>query len=687
LLLRVYVNRPLDKLLVWIKQIEKGDYENVDIYFPQAEIQTVVKHFSLMVDSIKHREQRICDSEERFRDLSELLPETIFEMDENGKLTFLNRSAFEQFMYTQKDFAEGINCFNLIIPEDRGRAVENLQRRLNGEDVGLSEYNGLRKDGSTFSIMLHASPISDKEGSTGLRGIVVDVSERIASEAALKESEIKFRSLFDLSPQAVALTDVETGRLVDVNEKFCELAKCSKEELLGLNTTEVGFYADEERNRFVKELQSAGEVQGLEMDFKIKDGSTLNTFMFAKVIQLEGEQYILTILLDATDQRRLEARLSQAHKMEAIGTLAGGIAHDFNNILSPIILHTEMMIEDIPEESPFRFNLKEVHDASIRAKDLTKQILTFSRQAELEKIPLIISPIVKEALKLLRSSLPTTIEIHQNVEIRVGAVFADPIQIHQILMNLCTNAAYAMRENGGVLGVELNNVHLSSAETVHNSDLKPGHYVRLTVNDTGPGMESGIKKRIFEPYFTTKGKGEGTGLGLAVVHGIVKSYDGVIAVNSEPGKGTVFQVFFPKIENHMSSKPEGAVPLPEGTEKVLLVDDEPSMLKAMQHMLDRLGYTVDTYQSCIEALKAFRAVPDEFDLVITDYTMPEMTGADLAKAVIDIRPDIPVMLCTGFSEQIDERKSKAIGIRAFMMKPIIAEEMAETVRKVLDSKK
>ncbi len=687
LLLRVYVNRPLDKLLAWIKQIEKGDYKKDDIYFPQDEIQTVVKHFSLMVDSIKNREQRIRVSEERFRDLSELLPEAIYEMDTKGNLIFANQRAFEQFMYTQKDFEEGINCFDMISPEGRQRAMENLERILNGEKIGLSEYTALRKDGSTFPIMLNASPISVKGRAIGLRGIVIDVSERIASEMALKESEFKFRSLFDLSPQAIALTDVGTGGLIDVNDKFCELTKYSKEELLGLTTTEVGFYSDDDRNRFIKEIQVSGEAQGLEMDFKAKDGSTLNTLMFAKIIQIAGKKYILTIFIDVTDKKRLEARLTQAFKMEAIGTLAGGIAHDFNNILSPIILYTEMLLEDTSSDNPLRFNLEEILSASMRAKGLTKQILTFSRQTEQERIPLLINPIIKEALKLLRSSFPSTIKIRQNIEAEGGVVLADPTQIHQILMNLCTNAAHSMRIKGGLLEVGLADVDLYSEGAVRISNLKPGQYVKLTVSDTGTGMESNVKERIFEPYFTTSGKGEGTGLGLAVIHGIVKSYGGTITVDSEPGRGTVFEVFLPKIEKHISSKPAFTVQVPGGTERVLLIDDEPSILEALQQMLERLGYKVDARRSSIEALKVFRAAPDEFDLVITDYTMPEMTGADLAKAVMDIRPDVPVILCTGFSEQIDERKSKAIGIRAFVMKPIVVEEMAATVRKVLDSKK
>jgi CheY-like chemotaxis protein/anti-sigma regulatory factor (Ser/Thr protein kinase) len=381
----------------------------------------------------------------------------------------------------------------------------------------------------------------------------------------------------------------------------------------------------------------------------------------------------------------MENQLRQIQKIEAIGTLAGGIAHDFNNILSPIILHTDMVLEDIPVASPIRFNLEEIRSASIRAKELTKQILTFSRQTEQERIPIIIRPIIKETLKLLRYSFPSTIEIRQTVETTGGAVLADQTQIQRILMNLCTNAAYAMREKGGVLEVGLACVYLSSADTIHNPNLEPGHYMKLTVRDTGPGIEGGVKDRIFEPYYTTKEKGEGTGMGLAVVHGIVKSYDGAITVDSEPGKGTVFQVFLPKIEGQITSEPKGALQLPVGTERILIIDDEQSILEVMQQMLERLGYTVYARSDSAEALEAFRENSDGFDLVITDYTMPEMTGADLAKAILGIRQDVPMILCTGFSEQIDEDKSKSIGIRAFVMKPIIMGEMAKTIRQVLDN--
>ena len=370
--------------------------------------------------------------------------------------------------------------------------------------------------------------------------------------------------------------------------------------------------------------------------------------------------------------------------MESIGTLAGGVAHDFNNILSPIILHTEMMLEDTPAENPLRLNLEEIHSASMRARDLIKQILTFSRQTEQERIPLILEPIVKEAIKMLRSSLPSTVEMRQNIESGVGPVLADPTQIHQIMLNLCTNAAHAMRKKGGILEIGLANVELNPADTARIPDLEPGKYVKLTVSDTGTGMESSVQERIFDPYFTTKEKGEGTGLGLSVVHGIVKSCDGTILIDSEPEKGAVFQVFLPQIKGRISSKSLNAARHFEGTERILLIDDERSILTALQQVLKRLGYTVDARMDAVEALEIFRLNPREFDLIITDYTMPMLTGADLAREVMGVRPDIPVILCTGFSEQINEEKSRALGIRAFVMKPIVMDDMAETIRKVLD---
>ena len=386
------------------------------------------------------------------------------------------------------------------------------------------------------------------------------------------------------------------------------------------------------------------------------------------------------------ERKRLEAQLQQAQKMESIGTLAGGIAHDFNNILSPIMIHSEMAMMDLLPDNPVQHNLKEIFKAGERAREMVKQILAFSRKGEGERAAIKITPILKEVLKLLRSSIPTTIDIHQKLEAESDTVFADPTQIHQILLNLCTNASHSMQERGGELTINLTEEHLDPEAAGKFSDLNPGPYLKLTVSDTGHGIDTETMNRIFEPYFTTKETGEGTGMGLAMAHGIVKSYDGDITVESEQGKGTTFNVYLPRIEADISPVEEPSVQLPKGTERILLVDDEKGAVDVIQSMLEKLEYKITGRTSSIEALEAFRNNPQGFDLVITDMTMPNMTGKDLAKELMSIRSDIPIILCTGFSEQIDERRAREMGISAFVMKPIVMLQIANTIREVLDKK-
>ena len=394
--------------------------------------------------------------------------------------------------------------------------------------------------------------------------------------------------------------------------------------------------------------------------------------------------YIEGVIADITEEKKLKEQLLQAHKMESIGTLAGGIAHDFNNMLGIIVGNTELAMDDVPEWNPARNNLNEIRTASLRARDVVKQILAFSRISLQEMKPVRISPIITDSLKLLQASIPTTIEIHQNISSEPDTIRGDPKQIHQVLINLCTNAAHAMREKGGLLEVSLKNIEIDEGSAVHHHDLSPGKYVRLTVSDTGHGIEPKILERIFDPYFTTKGVGEGSGMGLSVVHGIVKSHSGDISVSSEPGKGTTFQVFFPYIESKPGPGIEITVEIPRGNERILLVDDEKAMVDAIQPMIERLGYKVTARTSSIEALEAFRANPDRFDLVITDFTMPNMTGMELAKELLKLRSDILIILCTGYSEHINEEKAKGNGIRAFVMKPVVLNEISNTIRKVLD---
>jgi nitrogen-specific signal transduction histidine kinase len=381
----------------------------------------------------------------------------------------------------------------------------------------------------------------------------------------------------------------------------------------------------------------------------------------------------------------LESQLRQAYKMEAIGTLAGGIAHDFNNVLGIIIGNVELAKDEIPHTNPAHQSLEEARQACLRAKDIVGQILTFSREKKMEFQPVDLKPVVREGLKMLRSSIPTTIDIQENITEASATILGDPSQIYQIIMNLCTNSAHAMEEMGSVLQVRLSSVELDETALEELPELKAGKYVRLTVSDTGEGIKREIIHKIFDPYFTTKAVGKGTGMGLAIVHGIVKEHGGAITVYSEPGQGTTFHVFFPKIESGSEKQTVEFEELPRGNERILFVDDEKSLARLGKQMLERLGYEVDSRTSPLETLTAFRDHPDKFDLVITDMTMPQMLGDVLAKQVMEIRPGIPVILCTGFSYRIDEEKASAMGIKGFIMKPLAMRELAKTVREILDS--
>ena len=383
-----------------------------------------------------------------------------------------------------------------------------------------------------------------------------------------------------------------------------------------------------------------------------------------------------------------ERQLQQVMKLQAIGTLAGGIAHDFNNILFPIVGYTELTLEEVPDDSQAKQNLKEVLKATNRAKELVQQILTFSRRSCQERKPLKIQVLIKEALKLLRAAIPSSIEIEIRVDEDCGPIKGDPSQIHQVIMNLSTNAYHAMQESGGTLEIELQEVEVNYEKTVERAGMKVGRYLKLTVKDSGHGMQPEVLERIFEPYYTTKEQGKGTGLGLSVIHGIVRNHGGDISVNSRPGKGTTFAVYLP-ITDGMDIETEkvAAVTARKGNERILLIDDDKQIIAIEQQILERLGYQITAKTDSQEALEEFAAWPDNFDLVITDMTMPKITGDQLARKIMDIKPDIPVILCTGFNEAISEEKALAMGVDKFVMKPIVKDELANTIRSVLDTPK
>ena len=393
---------------------------------------------------------------------------------------------------------------------------------------------------------------------------------------------------------------------------------------------------------------------------------------------------------DVTREAQLEGQLSQAQKMEAIGTLAGGIAHDFNNILGVIITCAEMALDDAPEGSTAADDLEHVLEAGYRGRNLVKQILTFSRRSEQEWQPVEVSPIVRECLRLLRASFPANIEVRQEIGISggKGMIFADPTQIHQVLMNLCTNSAHAMQGTGGVLTVRLSSIEPGAGAEAIPKELQPGPYLKLVVSDTGHGMDKHVMERIFDPFFSTKPRGEGTGLGLSVVHGIVKSLEGAVTVQSEPGKEAIFSIYLPRLpENRDTAESAGRGPAPGGHETILFVDDEDGLVYAGVKLLSRLGYRVVAKSSGSEALAAFRADPQLFDLVITDQSMPRMTGTELAREILAIRPDVPVILCSGFSLRsrgaVSPEEAAEIGISRLVVKPLDRIELAEIISDVL----
>jgi PAS domain S-box-containing protein len=575
-------------------------------------------------------------------------------------------------------------------------AADQIRNQFNIPVVYLTAYSDAKvleraKVTEPFGYIL--KPFEDRE----LFSVIEIALYKYKAQEALRESEEKFRSITVCAQDAILMLEHE-GNIPYSNEAMEKIFGFSSQEIRGRDFHTL-FVPESYRERFKKDFElfmksGKGETVGklFELNALKKDGTEFPVELSLSPVLVKGKWNAIGIIRDISDRKsaeedkeRLQEQLRQAQKMEAIGTLAGGIAHDFNNILSAIIGYTELSKMKLPEDSSVQTDLDEIFKAGNRAKDLVQQILTFSRQAEQELKPVMIKLIAKEAIKLFRASLPSTIEIRHDIE-SDSLVMGDPTQIHQVLMNLCTNAGHAMQETGGELEVELIDVELDPEFTITHPETKPGPHIQLTVRDTGHGMSSDILKRIFDPFFTTKEKGVGTGMGLSVVHGIVKSYGGTVIAYSEPGKGSTFKVFFPAIERRREPGIMAEKLIPKGTERILFVDDEQPLVDVGKQALESLGYELTTMTSSVDALDLFKKEPDRFDLVITDMTMPKMTGDELSNELKAIRQDIPVILCTGFSTRITAEKAKDMGIRAFISKPILKQHMAETIRKVLDER-
>jgi len=578
--------------------------------------------------------------------------------------------------------------------------ADELIAKAAGGEPQVFEWCGRRKNGQLFpeEISLKKGVIA---GQVCVLAVVRDITERKQAEEALRDSERRLNDVIDFLPDATLVID-RYGKVQAWNRAMETMTGVKKEDMLGKGGYEYAlpFYGtrrpilidlvlhqDEAvENQYVT-IRRFGDALFAETRAPNLPPGDVILAATASVLRDSDGEFIAAIecIRDVTHQTLLESKLRQAQKMEAIGTLAGGIAHDFNNILASTIGYTELAIMNIGKPNLLNGYLEQVMKACDRAKNLVNQILVFSRQREQERKPVDMTVIVKEALKLLRASLPSTIKINHHFPAEPATVLADPTQIHQIVMNLCTNAAQAMRENGGELDVNLSHISVSTTMAEVNPLFKAGAYVQLVVKDTGHGIDPAIIDKIFDPFFTTKRHQEGTGLGLSVVYGIVNSYDGVVQVTSELGQGTIFNVYIPAIEEiKVAVEQKITQPIPGGTESLLLVDDEELLVQAMENYLGALGYDVVSYTNSPEALYIVQENPCRFDLMITDMTMPHMTGLKLSREVLAINPLMPVILCTGYNASITEDEVKRSGIKEFVLKPVSLQKMAYLIRQVLD---
>lgn len=634
------------------------------------------------------------DSEDRFKSIVIRAQDTIFIKDKNRRHIFVNPAMAKMLGVTEEQLL-GHTADDFFDEKNAAVVKEVDDRTFRGEVV--EEIRKLERGSRTFYFHTMQAPLSDHEGPVDeIFAIVRDITALKESEHALAVSKEKYKSIVEAIDDAIITGDID-GFIVSWNKSAERIFGYSEKEALGRHVSIIVPENLKDEQMAIGRKTIASGYQGkYEAMRRHKEGHLVPVEVSIDVVRdFEGRVTGLTgILRDISDRKKaeeerkkIEAQLLQAQKMEAVGTLAGGIAHDFNNILGIILGNVELALSDIIKGTPSHERLSESRTACLRAKDLIRQILNFSKKREMEFEPVIMNDIVLESLKFIRASLPSTISLEKKISHLPEVVMANPTQIHQIVLNLCANALYAMEGREGTLVVSLDRVSVPQPDQKLPPTILAGDYMRLSIQDSGSGISPEFLDRIFEPYFTTKEAGKGSGLGLSVVYGIVKNHNGTITVESNPGSGSTFHLYFPIYGNPVPSVPQTELEVSGGNERILFVDDEEMIVELSEIMLQALGYQVKGTKGALEALKEFRRSPDEFDLVITDMTMPGMTGHRLAKELMAIRPDIPVILCTGYSPMISETETIGMGIRKCLHKPFTKDHIALAIREVLDSRK
>jgi PAS domain S-box-containing protein len=674
----------------------------IDIHSTAEYIKSEGKVFGIIQDITERRQdQDACrESEAKYRALIETTGTGFVIVDQAGNV--LDANSEYVYLTGHQELGEilGRNVTEWTAAYEKEKNKKAVIQCFTDGYIRNFEIDYTDAAGNITPIEINATVV-EMNGTQSILTLCRDISERKQVDRDLRQSEAKYRFLAESITDVIWTTDVHMN-MTYISPSVKKTLGYTPEERMNLPLVEqitpdslskASELLKTEIQRGQEESVDPNRTVRVELEYYCKDGSTMwkeNVISpigdkDGKLIGLHGVSRDISERKRAEKEReRLQEQLTQSQKMEAIGTLAGGIAHDFNNILMAIIGYSQLALDDLSQPEKARYELQEVLKAGSRAKDLVSQILTFSRKADARYSPVSLHKIVMDSIKMMRSVLPSTIDIRHDL-MDNGLIMADPTQIHQVMLNLCTNAAHAMDKTGGFMEVRLREIEIDKGADPIEATMPPGPYLCLSVSDTGHGMSPEVMARIFDPYFTTKDLGRGTGLGLAVVHGIVQSHGGAITCTSSPGKGTTFHLYLPEIMSEESVvRLHEERPLPTGTEHILFVDDEPILVELADKMLSKLGYTVLTRSSSFEALELFRKDPDKYDLVITDMTMPGMTGDRLARKLLEIRHDIPIILCSGYSEHISEDKAKKMGIREFVMKPFEIKLLADTIRKVLE---